>query len=173
MRDILLLFIGLDPVLSISTIDFFGVLCYNESIIIWGCSLKVTTFERSPFFLGGIKMKNNNVLSIVFIYAGSTILGALIGLFIVCMMNARDAEKKDISLGVQGDLVAKAVDDVGPGTLYGDYGDLKRTDNLSIVRKAVYQVDSPWDLSLKEYEVIKLYLRHVLDEIDPTPTPTR
>ena len=115
---------------------------------------------------------SNNVISIVFVYAGSTILGALIGLFIVCMMNARDDEKKDISLGVQGDLVAKAVDDVGPGT-YNDYGDLERTDNLRIIRKAVYQIDSPWDLSREEYGVIKLYLRHVLDEIDPTPTPTR
>ncbi len=103
-------------------------------------------------------------------------VGALIGVFIVCMiMNARDA-KKDIGLGVQGDLVTKAVDDVGPGTLYGDYGDygdLERTDNLRIIRKAVYQIESPWDLSQKEYGVIKLYLRHVLDEIDPTPTPTR
>lgn len=124
-------------------------------------------------------MKSNNLINVVFIYAGSTVLGAIIALFIASMImgvDISDAKKKDISLGVQGDLVAKAVDDVGPGTLYGDYGDygdLKRTDNLRIVRKAVYQVDSPWDLSREEYGVIKLYLRHILDEIDPTPTPTR
>lgn len=120
-------------------------------------------------------MKSNNLINVVFIYAGATALGALIALFIVSMImgvDISDAKKKDISLGVQGDLVAKAVDDVGPGT-YNGHGDLERTDNLRIIRKAIYQVESPWDLSQKEYEVIKLYLRHVLDEIDPTPTPTR
>ena len=34
---------------SISILDFFGVLCYNEGIIFWGCSLKLL----DAYCLGG------------------------------------------------------------------------------------------------------------------------